>query len=53
MCSVAILAQATSCSNLHGAFPFTGVSGFVLSKCLQPSVVVSHPFSWHVRVKDG
>ena len=29
-------------------FPFTTSSGFVLSKCLQPSFVVSHPFSWHV-----
>ena len=33
-------------------FPFTSVSGFVLSKCLQPSFVVSHPFSWHVRVME-
>ena len=30
-------------------FTFTSFSGFVLFKCLQPSFVVSHPFSWHVR----
>ena len=29
-------------------FPFTSSSVFVLSKCLQPSFVVSHLFSWHV-----
>ena len=29
-------------------FPFTSFSGFVLCKCLQPSFVVSHLFSWHV-----
>ena len=29
-------------------FPFTSSSGFVLSKCLQTSFVVSHLFSWHV-----
>ena len=29
-------------------FPFTSVSGFVLSKCLHPSFVVSHLFSWQV-----
>ena len=28
--------------------PCTSSSGFVLSKCLQPSFVVSHPFTWHV-----
>ena len=32
-------------------FPFTSLSGFVLSKCLQPSFVVSF-FSWHVRVTE-
>ena len=46
--TVAILAQAISCSNVRGIFPFTSSSGFVLSKCLQPSFVVSHIFSWHV-----
>ena len=29
-------------------FPFTSLPGLVLSKCLQPSFVVSHPLSWHV-----
>ena len=29
-------------------FPFTSFSGFVLSKSLQPSFVVSHVFSWQV-----
>ena len=33
-------------------FPFTSVSGFVLSKCLQPSFVVSHLFSWQVRATE-
>ena len=28
------------------------VSGFALSKCLQSSFVVSHLFSWHVRVME-
>ena len=50
--SVAILAQAISCSNVHGVFPFTSFSGFVLSKCLQLSFVVSHLFSWHVRAME-
>ena len=46
--SVAILAQAISCSNVHGVFHVHEPSGFVLSKCLQSSFVVSHPYSWHV-----
>ena len=29
-------------------FPFRSVSGFVLSKCLQPSFAVHQLFSWHV-----
>ena len=29
-------------------FPFPSFSGFVWSKCPQPSFVVSHSFSWHV-----
>ena len=33
-------------------FPFTSASGFALSKCLQLSFVVSHLFSWHVRVME-
>ena len=33
-------------------FPFTSFSGFVLSKCLQPSFVVLHLFSWHVRATE-
>ena len=33
-------------------FPFTSASGFALSKCLQPSFVVSHLFSWHVRAME-
>ena len=44
--SVAILAQAISCSNVHGVFPVH------LSKCLQPSFVVSHFFSCHVRAME-
>ena len=50
--SVAILAQAISCSNVHGVIPVTSFSGFVLSKCLQPSFVVLHLFSWHVRATE-
>ena len=47
--SVAILAQAISCSNVRGGFvPLTSFSGFDLSKCLQLSFVVSHLFSWSV-----
>ena len=30
----------------------TSVSGFVLSKCLQPSFVVSNLLSWHVRAME-
>ena len=45
---MAILAQPISCSNVRGVFPFTSFSGCVLSKCLQPSFVVSHLFSWQV-----
>ena len=48
--SADILAQAISCSNVHGVFPVHELSGFVLSKCQQPSFVVSL-FSWHVS--DG
>ena len=33
-------------------FPFTSFSGFVLSKCLQFSFVVSHRFLWHVRAME-
>ena len=51
--SVAILAQepfpVRTCTVF---FPFTSASGFALSKCLQPSFVVSHLFSWHVRVME-
>ena len=43
--------SAISCSNVHDVFPFTSLSGFVLSKCLQPSFVVSF-FSCHVRVTE-
>ena len=46
--SVAILAQAISCSNVRGVFPFMSISVFILSKCLQPSFVVSHQFSWRM-----
>ena len=38
--SVAMLAQAISCSNVRGVL--------VLAKCPQPSFVVSHLFSWKV-----
>ena len=31
-------------------FPFTSASGFALSKCLQPSCVVSHLLSWLERM---
>ena len=52
--SVAILAQeAFPVRRCTVFFPFTSVSGFALSKCLQPSFVVSHLFSWHVRVRNG
>ena len=33
-------------------FPFTSVSGSVLSMCLQPSFVVSHLFSRHVLATE-
>ena len=33
-------------------FWFTSFSGFVLSTCLQPSFVVSHSFSLHVRAME-
>ena len=47
--SVAILAQAISRSNVpYGFSRSRAFSGFVLSKCLQPSFVVSQLFSWHV-----
>ena len=51
--SVAILAQepllVRTCTMF---FPFRSASGFVLYECLQPSFVVSHLFSWHVRVME-
>ena len=51
--SVAILNQAISCSKVHGVFPVHELFWFfVLSKCLQPSFVVSHLFSWHVRAME-
>ena len=43
---------AISCSNVRGVFPFTSVSGFALCKYLQPSLEVSHLFSWHVRATE-
>ena len=46
--SVSILAQASSCSNVRGVFPFTSVSCCVLATCLQASFVVSQLFSCHV-----
>ena len=45
---VAILVQDISCSSVRSVFLFTSFSGFVLCKCLQPSFVVSHLFSWQV-----
>ena len=51
--SVAIVAEAISCSKVRCVFPCVGsFSGFVLSKCLQPSFVVSHLFSM-ARIDDG
>ena len=41
-----------SFSNVHMIFCVTSFSGFVLSKCLQLSFVVSHLFSWHVRAME-
>ena len=40
--SVAMLAQAISVRTCAVFLPFKSVSGFVLSKCLQPSFVVAH-----------
>ena len=39
------MAQVISCSNVRGVFPLTSVSGFVLSKCLQPSFVLDWTYS--------
>ena len=45
--------RAISCSNVHGVFSRSrALLGFALSKSLQPSFVVSHLFSWHVRVME-
>ena len=51
--SVAILAQDPFLDRTCTVFfPFKSASGFALSKCLQLSFVVSHLFSWHVRVME-
>ena len=49
--SVAILAQAITCSNVRGVFPFTNVSGFCL---VQVSTTQFCSFSFLMaRVSDG
>ena len=49
---VAILAQAISCSNVGMISCVTSFSGFVLSKCLEPSFVVFHLLSRRVLTMD-
>ena len=44
--------RAISCSNVHGVFPVHELSGFALSKCLQPNFVVCYLFPWHVRATE-
>ena len=50
--SVAILAQAVSCSNVRGVVPVHELFWFVLSKCLQPCFC-SFPSFLMARVSDG
>ena len=48
--SAAILAQAISCSNVHGVFPFHERFWFSFVQVSTAQFCCFHLFSWHVRV---